>query len=115
VRAKPSPATIHGCLISAKRSLPTAAILQSSGASLKIDFGASARSPVIVREKSSDETAKIARLMRVTDAVIEELERQGVTEVVADLGFDPMRMAKAVISAADSDVIPFPGYPGGSH
>jgi hypothetical protein len=63
----------------------------------------------------SDEIAKMARLMRVTDAVIEELERQGVTEVVACLGFDPMRMAKAVIRAADGDVIPFPGYPRGSY
>jgi len=43
------------------------------------------------------------------------LERQGVTEVVACLGFDPMRMAKAVIRAADGDVIPFPGYPRGSY
>ena len=63
----------------------------------------------------SDETAKMARLMRATDAVLEELERQGVTEVVADLGFDPMQMAKAVIRAADGDVIPFPGYPRESH
>jgi len=63
----------------------------------------------------NEETAKMARLMRVTDAVIEELERQGVTEVVADLGFDPMQMAKAVLRAADGDVIPFPGYPRGSH
>ena len=63
----------------------------------------------------SDETAKMARLMRVTDAVLEELERQGVTEVVADLGFDPIRMAKAVIRAADGDVIPFPGNPRESH
>ena len=63
----------------------------------------------------SDETAMMARLMRMTDAVIEELDRQGVIEVVSNLGFDPMRMAKAVIRAADGDVIPFPGNPGGSH
>ena len=56
----------------------------------------------------SDETAKMARLMRATDAVIEELDRQGVTEVMANLGFDPMQLAKAVIRAADGDVIPFP-------
>jgi hypothetical protein len=59
----------------------------------------------------SDETAKMARLMRVTDAVIEELDRQGVAEVMASLGFDPMQMAKAVIRAADGDVIPFPSQP----
>ena len=51
----------------------------------------------------SDETAKMARLMRATDAVIEELDRQGATEVMANLGFDPRQMAKA----ADGDVIPF--------
>jgi hypothetical protein len=56
----------------------------------------------------SDDTANIARLMRVTDAVIEELNRQGVAEVMANLGFDPTRMAQAVIRAADGDVIPFP-------
>jgi hypothetical protein len=56
----------------------------------------------------SDETAKMARLMRATDAVIEELDRQGVTEVMANLGFDPMQMAKAGGRAADGDVIPFP-------
>jgi hypothetical protein len=38
----------------------------------------------------SDETAKMARLMRVTDAVIAELDRQGVAEVLANLGFDPI-------------------------
>jgi hypothetical protein len=56
----------------------------------------------------SDVTAKTARLMRVTDAVVAELHRQGVAEVVADLGFDPTRMAQAVIRVADGDVIPFP-------
>ena len=59
----------------------------------------------------SDETAKMARLMRATDAVIEELDRQGVTEVMANLGFDPMQLAKAVIRAADGNVIPFPNQP----
>jgi hypothetical protein len=57
----------------------------------------------------SDETAKTARLMRATDAVVAELHRQGVAEVVANLGFDPTRMAQAVIRAADGDVIQFPG------
>ena len=57
----------------------------------------------------SDETAKMARLMRVTDAVIAELDRQGVAEVLANLGFDRTRMAQAVIRPADGDVIQFPG------
>ncbi|HWX31206.1 MAG TPA: hypothetical protein VNZ53_27675 [Steroidobacteraceae bacterium] len=57
----------------------------------------------------SDVTAKMARLMRVTDAVIAELDRQGVAEVVANFGFDPVQMARAVIRAADGDVIQFPG------
>jgi hypothetical protein len=57
----------------------------------------------------SDETAKMARLMRVADAVVAELHRQGVAEVMANLGFDPTRMAHAVIRAADGDVIQFPG------
>jgi hypothetical protein len=57
----------------------------------------------------SDETAKMARLMNVTDAVIAELDRQGVAEVMANLGFDPIQMAQAVIRAADGDVIPFRG------
>jgi hypothetical protein len=57
----------------------------------------------------SDLTAKTARLMRVTDAVIDELDRQGVAEIMANLGFDPIKMAHAVIRAADGDVIPFRG------
>jgi hypothetical protein len=55
-----------------------------------------------------DETAMTARLMRVVEAVVDELNRQGVAEVMANHGFDPTRMAKAVIRAADGDVIPFP-------
>jgi hypothetical protein len=61
----------------------------------------------------SDLTAKTARLMRATDAVMEELDRQGVAEVVAAHGFDPIEMAKAVLRAADGDVIQFPGRPRG--
>ena len=56
-----------------------------------------------------DEAAKTARQMRVAEAVVEELHRQGVAEVMANLGFDPTRMAQAVIRAADGDVIQFPG------
>jgi hypothetical protein len=61
----------------------------------------------------SDLTAKTARLMRATDAVMEELDRQGVAEAMAALWFDPIEMAQAVLRAADGDVIQFPGRPRG--
>jgi hypothetical protein len=61
----------------------------------------------------SDSAADMARLMKVVEAIVAELERQGVADAVADLGFDPMPMAKAVIRAADGDVVPFPGPPRG--
>jgi hypothetical protein len=54
----------------------------------------------------TDETAEVARLMKVAEAVIVELDRQEVLNLVADHGFDPMAMAKAVIKAADGDVVP---------
>jgi hypothetical protein len=57
----------------------------------------------------TDETAKSARIMKVVEAVVAELERQGVAAALADLGFDPLRLAEVVIKAADGDVIPFPG------
>ena len=44
--------------------------------------------------------------MKVTEAVVEELARQGVLEIMADEGFDPDHMAMAVIQAADRDVVP---------
>jgi sulfur carrier protein ThiS len=50
----------------------------------------------------TDQTAEVARLMKVVEAVVAELERQGVAEVLANLGFDPTEMAKA----ADGDVVP---------
>ena len=55
----------------------------------------------------TDQTAEVARLMKVAEAVVEELARQGVLEILADEGFDPIEMAKAVIKAADGDVVPF--------
>ncbi len=55
----------------------------------------------------TDQTAEIARLMKVAEAVVEELERQGVAEALANLGFDHIEMAQAVIKAADADVVPF--------
>lgn len=57
----------------------------------------------------ADTTAGTARLMKVTEAIVAELQRQGLAEAVADLGFDPLEMARAVIHAADGDVIPFHG------
>jgi hypothetical protein len=53
--------------------------------------------------------SELARLMKVTEAIVAELERQRVADALVDLGFDPMQMAKAVIRAADGDVVPFPG------
>jgi len=54
----------------------------------------------------TDETAQTARLWKVAEAVVDELDRQGVADVLANLGFDPMEMAKVVIKAADGDVVP---------
>lgn len=55
----------------------------------------------------SDETAETARLMKVVEAMVREMDRQGVAEALADLGFDPMELARVVVRAADGDVIPF--------
>ena len=52
-----------------------------------------------------DETAKTARLMKVVEVMVAELDRQGVTDTLAGLGFDPMALAKVVIRAADGEVI----------
>jgi hypothetical protein len=60
----------------------------------------------------SETAAELARLMKVVETIVAELERQGVANAVADLGFDPVPMAEAVIRAADGDVIPFPGSQG---
>jgi hypothetical protein len=60
-----------------------------------------------------DEAAETARLMKVIDVIVAELERQGVAETLADLGFDPLALAKAAIKAADGEVIIFPGGPRG--
>jgi hypothetical protein len=57
----------------------------------------------------TDETAKTARLMKVMDEIINELQRQGVAEVLANLQFAPRAMAEVVIKAADGDVVQFPG------
>jgi hypothetical protein len=57
----------------------------------------------------TESAADMARLMNVVEAIVAEMERQGVADAVADLGFDPMPMAIAVIRAADGDVVRFPG------
>jgi hypothetical protein len=54
----------------------------------------------------TDETAKVARLMKVTEAVVAELQRQGVAEDLANQGFDVLALATVVIKAADGDVVP---------
>jgi hypothetical protein len=58
-----------------------------------------------LRVRTMDETAETARLMKVVDEIAVELERQGVAEAMANLGFDPLPLARAVIKAADGDVI----------
>ena len=57
------------------------------------------------------DAATTARLMNVAEAAVEEFERQGVAEVLANLNFDRVALAQAVIKAADGDMIPFPGGP----
>lgn len=57
----------------------------------------------------TDRTADTARLMKVTEAIVQELDRQGVAEAVAERGFDPMEMARVVIRAADGEIIPLFG------
>ena len=53
----------------------------------------------------TDEIVKTARLMKVVEVMVAEFARQGVAETLAGLGFDPMALAKVVITAADGNVI----------
>ncbi|SHI08444.1 hypothetical protein [Bradyrhizobium erythrophlei] len=53
----------------------------------------------------TDDIATTARLMKIADAAVEEFDRQGVAEELSNLKFDPMALARAVIKAADGDVI----------
>jgi hypothetical protein len=55
---------------------------------------------------ANNDSAKAARLIKVAEAVIDELHREGFSEVLADRRFDPIKIAKAVIKAEDGDVIP---------
>jgi hypothetical protein len=61
------------------------------------------------RQMKGDGTT--ARLMNVAEAAVAEFDRQGVAEALALLGFDAMALVRAVIKAADGDVILFPGPP----
>jgi hypothetical protein len=61
----------------------------------------------------TDEAANVARQMKVAEAAVAEFDRQGVAEVLAELRFDPMTLAREVIKAADGDVVKFPGGPRG--
>jgi hypothetical protein len=62
---------------------------------------------------TDDSIAEMARIMKVTEALVAELQRQGVAEALADLGFDPVPLVRAVIRAADGDVVVFPSRPSG--
>jgi hypothetical protein len=53
----------------------------------------------------TEKNAEMARLLMAAEAVVEELDRQGLLEAVINLGFDPDQMAMAVIKAADRDVV----------
>ncbi|MCC8974308.1 hypothetical protein [Bradyrhizobium brasilense] len=44
--------------------------------------------------------AETARLMRVTEALVREFDRQGVADTLIKLGFDALEMAKVAIRAA---------------
>ena len=56
----------------------------------------------------TDDIATTARLMKIADAAVEEFDRQGVAEVLSELNFDPMALSRAVIKAADGDVVQLP-------
>jgi hypothetical protein len=84
-------AWLRWAIISAKRSLPAYDLGSTEGTTM------------------TDSTAEAARLMKVTEAIVIELTRQGVAEALADLGFDPTALARAAIRAADGEVIRFPG------
>ncbi|MHC2438189.1 MULTISPECIES: hypothetical protein [unclassified Bradyrhizobium] len=47
------------------------------------------------------------RLMRVSEAIVRELDRQGVADALVNVGFDALELAKVAIRAADGVVVPF--------
>jgi hypothetical protein len=54
----------------------------------------------------ADQTAEVARLMKMGEAIVDELHRQGFDEVLADIRFDLVALTRVVIKAADGDVVP---------
>ncbi|WP_156436555.1 hypothetical protein [Bradyrhizobium pachyrhizi] len=50
--------------------------------------------------------AETARLMKVTEAIVRDLDRQGVADTLVKLRFDALEMARVFIRAADGDVMP---------
>jgi hypothetical protein len=55
----------------------------------------------------TDQTAATARTMKVIEVIVEEFDRQGVADLLSEMAFDVTALAKAVLRAADGDVIPF--------
>jgi len=51
--------------------------------------------------------AETARLMKVTEAIVRELDRQGVADALVKLRFDALELARVAIRAADGNVVPF--------
>ncbi|WFU57739.1 hypothetical protein QA639_09630 [Bradyrhizobium pachyrhizi] len=56
----------------------------------------------------TDTQAETARLMKVAEAIVHEMNRQGVTCTLEDQAFAVMELSRAMIRAADGDVVPFP-------
>jgi hypothetical protein len=59
----------------------------------------------------ADQTAEVARLMKVGEAIVDELHRQGFDEVLADIRLDLAALTKVVVKAADGDVVPIRSSP----
>ena len=51
--------------------------------------------------------AETARLMNVTEAIVRELDRQGVADEMVKLRFNALELARVAIRAADGKVVPF--------
>ena len=54
---------------------------------------------------ANDDSATAARLIRVAEAVMSELQRQGFSKILADRRFDPVEIAIAVIKAEGRDEV----------
>jgi hypothetical protein len=52
-----------------------------------------------------DKTAAIARRMNVIEAIVKELDRQGVIDVLAQRSFDVAALAMVAEQAADGAII----------